>query len=481
MEQEQLQVIKSAGQNDFISFCEIADPKGYIAHWHHELICKKLQENYEKMKKGISTRLILELPPRFGKSRTATTLFPAWVLGKDPTIPIIVSAHTADLAEDFGLETRQVMEYKNYRAIFGTRLRADTKAKGHWATKEGGSYLAVGVGGPITGRGFSLGIIDDPTKNREEADSEVIRNKLWNWYTSTFYTRQEGATMIIVITTRWHLDDLVGRIEENESKSIEAGLPHDDWEYITFPAIAEDDEEFRKMGESLWPEKFSLEQLNSIRNTIGPYDWSSLYQQNPIPSENQEFQEKFFRYFEQKEINTKNLEYITVIDPAISEKETADNSVVTTIAKERDNPNIYRIEETAGHFNPDQLVDIIFQHFEKYKSRVWLEMIAFQKALKYSIIEKQRKTGIYFTVKELKNNRRISKDIRIRGLIPLYGAGVIFHRRSDVEYERELLQFPSGKRVDRIDNMANILEALEERHTSESGGVFEEQINPDPY
>lgn len=458
---ERQSVLKSAAINDLISFSQILDPR-YSVNWHHVVIAQKLTEALKSVEQNQKARIILEIPPRHGKSELATIKFPAWILGKHPEWPIIVSSYSADLAEDFGLKTRDTLNHEHYRAIFPTTLRADTQARGRWLTGDSGGYTATGVGGAITGRGFKIGIIDDPFKNREEADSEVIREKVWNWYTSTFYTRQEGVSAIIVICTRWHMDDLVGRLLQQQEDAEKAGLKeYDKWDVVRFPAIADQDEQYRKQGDPLWPEKFNSSSLENIKNTIGVYDWSSLYQQEPILAENAEFKKEWFRYFEESDLKGKDLRYTTTVDLAISEKESADNTVIRTVAKESDKSDWYLIEETAGHLDPLQTIDAIFYHQQKYRSEIFLETVAYQKALKYFLEEEQRKRQVYFIVNELKRNTSTSKEMRIRGLVPLFKAGVIHSRRSDVELERELLQFPKGKRDDRADALASQLEAVE--------------------
>lgn len=474
-------VITKAATDRLVNFCEVVD-QNYYASWHHEVICQKLQEGYEKLQRGESSRIIIEMPPRHGKSLTATMLFPAWALGKSPKWPIIISSYSSDLAEDFGQKTRDFMNEPNYQAIFPTRLRQDTKAKGKWMTEGNGGYTAAGVGGSITGRGFKIGIIDDPFKNSEEARSEVYREKIWNWYTSTFYTRQESVSMIVVIMTRWHLDDLVGRLEAQESKAEAEGLKnYDKWEYVTFPAVATEQEDNRKIGEALWPEKFNREKLDGIRNTVGPYDFASLYQQKPIPAGHQEFLPSWFRYYDKKrDLVGKNLEYFTTVDLAISEKDSADESVILTVAKERNGPDWYRIEETAGHMNPLEVIDAIFHHRTNYRGEVYIETVGYQKALKHFIIEEQRKRKIFFNVNELKRNNHAAKETRIRGLIPLYGARVIWHRKDqDAEYERQLLEFPFGGKDDRIDAMASQLEAVTHTEYDLPKGKKSEEIKPE--
>lgn len=447
-----LDFYRLAAMNSLINFAQLIDKK-YKPNWHHEEIANAIERAYDKVKAGGRARIILELPPRHGKSRLATEITPAWLLAKDPAMPIIVSAHTAQLAERFGLRSKMIMTSEEYEQLFPhIRLRKDSKAKANWMTNKGGQYIGVGVGGSITGQGAVFAIVDDPIKNREEAESGVYREKIWDWFTSTLYTRLEGPGAVIVIMTRWHTDDLVGRLLAKQREDEEAGKEHyDQWEVIRFPAIAEEDEKYRKVGEPLWKDKFSVEDLEVIKN-LNLYDWHSLYQQNPIHSATQEFRQEMFKTYKPEDIKDIYLAHYTFVDPAISVKQGADNSVVLTIGKEVYGPRWFRIREDAGRFSPDKLVDLIFQHQEEYKSNVFIETIAFQEALKYSVLEEQRKREKYFVINELKP--RGSKELRIRGLLPLYTNGVIYHLPTDYEYERELVEFPRGKHDDRADAMS---------------------------
>lgn len=456
--------VREVALEKLVAYCVAIDQK-YEITWHVELIAKKLEEILARVLEGKSSRLILELPPRHGKSELATVKFPTWVLASHPEIPVIVSSYSAELAEDFGRKARDAMREPNYQALSKTRLRADTAAVGKWLTEEGGGYTATGVGGSITGRGFKIGIIDDPIKNREEADSQVYRDKIWNWFTSTFYTRQDGNGAIILILTRWHLDDLAGRLIEKQKYDKEAGLKDDGWEVIKFPAIAEKDEEFRKKGEPLWPQRFSLENLENIKNTIGDYDWESLYQQEPISSALQEFKREWFKYFEEQDLRNLKLAYTTTVDLAISPDQKANKTVVRTVGKVPDDPRWFLIDRSAGIMDPLQTIDAIFYHYERYRSKVFVETVGYQRALKYFLEEEMRKRQTYFNINELKRNTSTSKEIRIRGLVPLYKAGVIYHRRSDVELEKQLLTFPQGREDDEVDALASQLEAIQPTRT----------------
>lgn len=314
-------------------------------------------------------------------------------------------------------------------------------------------------------------IIDDPHKDRAEAESENARRVVWDYYRSTLYSRLEGLGAIIVIMQRWRQDDLVGLLLEEDAK-IKKENPEmaENWEVIEFPAVAEQDEYdekgnlLRKEGMVLWESKYPMEFLQLIRQQ-SPYFWASQYQQNPILAETQEFKKDFFRYYDVEALVGKYLRYYTIIDPAISQKASADNTVVLTIAKEVNGPNIYRIKEDAGKYTPAQTIDLIFQHQNEYKSEVWIETIAYQAALKFMIEEERRKRQQYFVLKELKSQTK--KEERIRGLLGLYQAGVIWHRAvGDLDYEYELLAFPRGRRDDRADTCAYLLQVINNTRTA---------------
>jgi hypothetical protein len=460
---EQLAFLRLASQNRLLNFCQAINPD-YIASWFHERIAEALEKALEKVLKKKKARIILTIPPRMGKSVLASNYFPAWGLGKYPNLKFILSTYGMELSETMGMRTRDVIDSDKYKFVFpGVTLRPDVKSKSKWMTNKDGSFLSVGIGTGVTGAGADCIIIDDPHKSREEAESATVRETVWDYYRSTLYTRLEGYGAVIIIMQRWHTDDLVGKVLDHAKEMKEAGEPYDDWEVINFPAIAGGDEIMneelvRKKGESLWPEKFPLDVLKNIKQTIGVYNFESQYQQDPISSETQEFKQEMFKYYNEEDLENKYLRYYTFIDPAISERTGADNTVVLTVAKDMNGPGIYRIKEDAGHFTPQQTIDILFKHYDEYRGDVWLETIAYQKALKYSVEEEQRKRGRYFSIKETK---RSNKEVRIRGLLPLYERGVVYHRKTDVEYETELLQFPKGKRDDRADCCSFLLEALD--------------------
>lgn len=262
----------------------------YQVNWHHATLCRYL----DAFVAGDIKRLMVFMPPRHGKSELVSRRLPAYILGKQPDAQIIACSYSADLASRMNRDTQRIIDDPRYMALFPeTRLfgaNVRTVAQGTYLRNSDifevvghrGTYRSAGVGGGITGMGFDFGIIDDPVKNRAEAESKTYRETLWEWYTSTFYTRQEKDGAILVTCTRWHQDDLAGRLLEY-AKSEDG----DKWTVIDFPAVKEDDgdpEDTRAIGDPLWPEKYNADRLAKIKTVLGSYQWAALYQQRPAPA-----------------------------------------------------------------------------------------------------------------------------------------------------------------------------------------------------
>lgn len=225
---------------------------------------------------GAIKRLIVQLPPRHGKSSLTSIYFPAWYLGTYPNKRVILATYGDDLATDFGRKARALMEEFG-PSLFGLRVNQESRAANNWNLDgHDGGMISTGIGGPITGRGADLLVIDDYTKNAEEAISENQRSKVWDWYQSTASTRLEPEAAQVVMATRWHDDDLIGRILKGEEAHT--------WRVIRLPALAEDhepDELGRKPGEALWPERWNAKELNSKRKSLDDFWWYAMYQQRP--------------------------------------------------------------------------------------------------------------------------------------------------------------------------------------------------------
>lgn len=462
-------IVKELARKGFPEYC-IATDKSYKLEWFHRKIALKLEEAYRKVKNGEDVRLMIFMPPRHGKSEMATKKFPSWVLGDSPDYPIIVSSYSQELATAFGQATRDIMNSSIYQSIFNTTLREDTKAKSNWMTEQGGGYLAVGIGGSITGKGFNIGIIDDPFKNREEADSPTIRESRYKWYQSTFSTREEGNSAIILIVTRWHDDDLAGRLLADQKEAEKNGEEdYDKWEVITYKAIADEDDENRKKGDALWPTKFPIEKLNKKKSTMGTYEFSSLYQQNPVDEDNQEFRRDWIKYRTREEVSEMTTRKFATIDTALSKHATSDLTGVTrNYVDLADNWNIsarqYRI-------NPTELIELVFTLHGEGFEEIGIEQGIYLDVLEPFMKKEMQQRSKYPRVVPLQHGG-VQKETRIRALIPRYEHGKVFHIKGECDdLEKEMFRFPSAPHDDVIDSEAYQL------HIAKKPNITEEDFN----
>lgn len=319
---------------DLRAFVALVNP-----HYQWYTHCKVLADALEQVVTGHVTRLMVFMPPRHGKSELISRLFSAYYLYHHPDHWVGVNSYAADLAYTFSRSARD-----NYTRA-GGQLRGDAAAVKHWMTPQGGGLWAAGVGGPITGKGFHLGIIDDPLKNAEEAQSEVIRTKQQDWYHSTFYTRQEPNAAIVVVQTRWHEDDLSGQLLAAERDEPEG------WHIINLPAIAEDTppafppscevaKDWRDEGVALCAERYPLERLNKISARIGDYFFSSLFQQRPRPKSGNQFKREWFDIIAAAPVVAQRIRYW---DKAGADTGKGDWTVGTLLA--RDPRGVFYVED----------------------------------------------------------------------------------------------------------------------------------------
>ena len=238
-----------------------------------------LIDRLERVERGELKRLIVCCPPRHGKSVTCSTIFPAWYLGRHPDRGVIAASYGQALADDFGRRVRNLMASQEHRSVFpSSTIAADNSAIQRFSLTKGGTYFAVGRGAAVTGRGGDLLIIDDPLRDREEADSDLVKRSMQEWYSQVAYTRLQPDGAVIVIETRWAEDDLAGWLIGDHAD--------EGWDVLSFPAIAEEADELgRKEGEALWPERFDLAKLGAIKAQLGGAAFAALYQQRPSAAE----------------------------------------------------------------------------------------------------------------------------------------------------------------------------------------------------
>lgn len=436
----------------------VRNVKRYKAGWVHKVICRELEIFSEQVANEESPRLIIEVPPRHGKSEIVSRNFPAFHLGRYPHHEIIATSYGADLARGFSRKVRELLKDDGYGTIFpDVGLDPGAQNLDHWLLDgHDGGYAAAGVGGPITGKGMHVGIIDDYVKNSEEADSETARNSLWNWYESTFKSRLAPGGGIIVMATRWHEDDLIGRILEDEGTIDEGGV----WKEIKFPAEALQDERYRKKGEALHPERYDNAFFDQFRKN--PRVWWSLYQQSPVVEDGDYFKNEDFRYYKTGECPP--LEEMTIYcagDFAVGTREANDFTVFTVVGVDR-SENIYVLDVFRLKADSSVWVDKLFEIHDAYKPDLFVFekgqiSLAVEPFLLKRIEEEKRWTFAY----ECIPTGRRDKQARARSIQGRMKQHKVFIPRMHVapwvkDWLDELKKFPNGKHDDQVDSLAYI-------------------------
>lgn len=486
-----------------IPFTKRLNPR-YDAGWVHHDIARRLERFSDDVAKGLSPRLMLLMPPRHGKSELASRMFPAWHLGKHPDHEIIACSYNVSLAMAFSRKVKATLDDPSYQSVFTTRLNPNNQSVEEWGIHgERGGYVAAGVGGGITGKGAHCLLIDDPIKNAEEADSPEVREKLWDWYGSTAYTRLAPGGGVLVIQTWWHDDDLAGRLQMAMKEDPET----DQFEVVKYPAIAEDDEYLdtatdmivnaseieelqvqaqvqtltpaeraraaiagvnvnatcpahlrllRRKGEALHPQRYDTVKLNRIRKTIPARFWSALYQQNPVPEDGAFFTKEQFKRAPMPDKERCNV--LIAWDFAITEKKQNDFTVGTVGLQDEDDvlniPEVLRFKTQDSFF----MVESILNLAERWFSRgmvVGFEDGHIYKAISAILRKRMRERRLFFTIKLL--TPVTDKMARARPLQARMQQGMVVFNEKAEWYDTvrgEMLRFPAGVHDDCVDSGA---------------------------
>lgn len=424
----------------------------YQAGWMHRLICQELEEFSRKVANGESPRLMFQMPPRAGKSQLVSDFFPSWHLGRNPGHDTIIASYAESLPLEFSKNVRDRLADPAFEAVFpACKLHSSyTNATG-WRTNAQGTFTPVGVGGGLTGRGAHVLIIDDPLKNMEEAESETVREAIYRWYQSTAYTRLMPGGGVIICQTRWHDDDLSGRLE---TRMLEGA--GDEFKIIRFPSIATEDEPYRKKGEALHPERFPVKALEGIKKSVGPRVWSALYQQNPVPDEGGFVDRKDIVYYKREDL-PKELNYYATWDLAIGQKQHNDFTVGLCFGVDYDD-NIWLVDMVRGRWQSLEIVDRIINFWVRYKQRdVGIE----QGVLSYSImpllkkrVAEKRAYALHTIPLKPGKADKVARARAIQGRIQ---QGKVFFPEDAPWAEvllQELLRFPHGVHDDCVDALA---------------------------
>lgn len=415
---------REAINGDFLSFVKYIK-KDYYPSWHHVVVAKELQKFLldPKLKK-----MAVFMPPQHGKSELTSRLFPAYALGVNPNLKIALASYSSDLANGFNRDIQRNIDQPEYRDIFpNTEINSrNVVTTQSWlrnseifeVVNKKGFFKSVGVGGGLTGRSVDLGIIDDPIKDEMEAKSETIRENVWNWYTSVFLTRLHNNSKQLLIMTRWHEDDLAGRILNPE---INPRI--NEWKVVQFEAIKENDSNYddpRNIGEPLWAQRHNLDSLLD-KKSISPETFDSLYQQNPYNKKGNKINKDSFQYSILPHTHNK----VDVwIDGAYTDKTKNDPTGLLAVKFIERTNTLYILDFTTKRMELPELLEYLPTYFEKvgitFGSKIYIEPKASGKSIKQMI----NKTTNKYAIIEITNNLvSEGKEARFQTATPYIESG----------------------------------------------------------
>lgn len=453
---------KRTAKASLLGFTRYTFPK-YEVNWHHA----KTAEYLDLLVNGDIQFLIIEEPPRHGKSELVSRRLPAYVLGQNPNEQIIGCSYSSDLASRMNRDIQRIMNGDQYREIYPDTIlpgKGEKRTKSKYLCNNDifeivdkkGSYTAAGVDGGITGMGFTLGIIDDPIKNQKEARSETYREGVWEWFTTTFYSRMEKNGRLVVVSTRWHEDDLIGRILNSQDVG--------DWVRVRFPAICEDEnnkDDPRKEGEALWLGKYPIERLQKIKN-LQQHHFSALYQQRPSAVEGEIYKREYWRYYTIFP-NEKLIRIIQSWDTAFKKGKENDKSALI-VAYEYPS-GIYITRIFSGKMEFPQLDEKVRQEYNRENCHACLIE---DKASGQSLIQVlEQQTRIPVVPIPVNND----KESRAHAVTPQIKSGRVFLPEKEpwvADFVDELAAFPNATYKDLADALSQLLDWI----VLESKGPF---------
>ena len=434
-------ITREKAQGNFMAFVKEMWP-GFVHGRHHALMAKK----FEEIAEGKLKRLIINMPPRHTKSEFASNMLPAWFLGNYPGKKVIQCSNTAELAVGFGRKVRNLVDSEQSAKIFpNVSLRSDSKAAGRWATNHGGDYFAIGVGGTVTGKGADLLIIDDPHSEQEarlaQGDPTVF-DSVYEWYTSGPRQRLQPGGAIIIVMTRWSDKDLTGKVLKSDSS---------DWEVIELPAIM-------PSGKALWPEFWSLNELEALKEELPQYKWNAQYQQKPTGEEGAIVKRDWWKRWESD--RAPFCEFIIQSwDTAFTKNQRSDYSACTTwgvfhLNEDPNNVNIILLDAVKDKLEFPELKEKAKEMYDEWKPD---SCIIEAKAAGAPLIFELRRMGVY--VQDYTPVRGNDKFVRLNSVTDLFRSGKVWapDTRWADELIEEMARFPNAEHDDLTDSATQAL------------------------
>lgn len=413
---------------------------------HHELLISKLQDVAD----GKCKRLMVFMPPGGAKSFYANVMFSAWFIGRNPGKKLITASYSQEVADKWGRRVRSIVRDEQYAELMSAGLSKDSQAAGRWALSTDAEYYAVGVGGSVTSFRADLGVIDDPVKGREEAESETIRSKIIEWYKSDFWTRLKPGAAVVLIMTRWHEEDIAGWLLE------EAKSGGEQWEVLSLPMEAEANDPLgRNPGEILWPEWFTPEMVAIAKRDART--WTSLYQQRPTPEDGDFFKREWLQFYDELPQNLKKYgasDYAT--------KDGSGDYTVHIVGGVDVLDDLYIIDLWREQKDPMVWVDALISLIVQHKPLQWGEGKDIIAGSLGSFIDKrQRETQAYcyreqFTM-PARSGDISGKQMAAQAIRGRFAQRKVWLPRNApwlADFIHELMMFPNGKYDDQVDTIA---------------------------
>lgn len=462
------QKVAAEARDDLLTFTKFTMPhpeapgdvhrSAYRAQRVHEEVAKALTAliagEIRNADGSVCNQLIFCMPPRHGKTQLSTKSLAAWVSGRYPDWDIGVASYSDTMAEDMGADTRAIINTPQFRQVFpGYRLRRGGNSKANIQTEKGGRLVFVGRGGALTGRGMGLGIGDDLFKDHEEARSQAIRDQAWNWFTKVFMTRRMKRKIIILTMTRWHSDDVIGRITDPDNASYNA-IEAKKWKIIRLPALAEADDPLgRAEGEPLWPEEYDLAFLES-QQRLDPLGFAALYQQRPTVADGVLFRRENIRRYDPADL-PEDLRYYCASDHAVGVKQRNDPSCFGKAGVDRQD-NLWLTDLFWERVPTDRAVEAMLTMASGTNRPLlwWAERGHISQSIGPFLRKRMAETGTYINLVEVTPVG--DKEQRSQSIAARVAMGKVHVPRGPIwdKLVEEMLAFPNGTHDDGVDMLS---------------------------
>lgn len=444
-----------AAKDDLIAFCKRMDPN-YKVGRHH----RKLADQLMALESGAKDRVCVNMPPRHGKSQLVSIYYPAWFIGRNPTKKVMMVSHTTDLAVDFGRKVRNLIDTPQYAEIFPTvALATDSKSAGRWNTNLGGEYFACGVGSALAGRGADLLLIDDPHSEQDILNGNfTVFDKAYEWFAYGARTRLMPGGRVAVVQTRWHQDDLTGRLVRDMVNNEGA----DQYEVVEFPAILDIVQKNNVTGEEtiiqkpLWPEFFDMPALLRTKASMPVFQWNSQYMQNPTGEEAAIIKREWWRLWPDED--PPHIEYIIMsLDAAAEAHNRADFTSLTTwgvfFNEEENMHQIILLNAIKKRLEFPELKALALEEYRHWEPDAF---IVEKKSSGTPLYQEMRRSGLmvqeYTPVRGSTNNPN-SKMARLNSVSDIISSGLVWvpPKRWAEELVEEVAGFPFASNDDQVD------------------------------